>query len=170
MSVNSKMTAIADEIRTLTGVTGTMGLDDMATHVGEANSEVSSQTDLIAQISAALEGKAGGGSSGGSSGGAALETCTVDISVSVPAFISVTSLNADSGMPYSSCAVFGEPFQSSIPDVLVNTNIVIATQTWPSAAHIDGDIERGTVYECSTCGEFVLFVYDIYGSGSITLS
>lgn len=34
MSVNTKMTAIADKIRSLRGVSGTMGLDAMATHLG----------------------------------------------------------------------------------------------------------------------------------------
>ena len=60
MSVSSAMTAIADKIRTLLGMTGTMGLDAMATNLTAANSEVSTQEDLIAQIAAALEGKAGG--------------------------------------------------------------------------------------------------------------
>ena len=65
MSVNSKMKAIADEIRELSGTTEAMGLDAMASHIEEANSEVSNQTDILAQVVTALEGKAAGGSSGG---------------------------------------------------------------------------------------------------------
>ena len=68
MSVNSKMTAIADEIRELSGTTGAMGLDAMATHVCNANDNVSIEADLIAQISSALEGKAAGGGSGSGGG------------------------------------------------------------------------------------------------------
>lgn len=60
MSVNSKMTAIADEIRELSGSTGTMGLDAMAIKLDDANDEVASQAGLIEQIVSALDGKAGG--------------------------------------------------------------------------------------------------------------
>ena len=65
-TVNSKMTALADEIRTLSGTTEAMGLDAMAAHVGEANDEVDSQVELLAQAVAALEGKANGGGGGSS--------------------------------------------------------------------------------------------------------
>lgn len=60
MSVNTKMTAIAEEIRELSGTSNKMGLDDMKTSLGEANYEVGSQTELLAQIASALEGKAVG--------------------------------------------------------------------------------------------------------------
>lgn len=61
MSVNSKMTAIADPIRTLSGETGTMGLDKMAEHLEDTVSEVNTQNALIEQIKSALEGKAASG-------------------------------------------------------------------------------------------------------------
>ena len=86
MSVNSKMAAIADKIRTLLGISGTMGLDDMSSNLGAAVNECDAQADLIArlkgaigenvsktanevaeqatliaEIKTALEGKAGGG-------------------------------------------------------------------------------------------------------------
>lgn len=57
MSVSTKMTAIADKIRSLLGLTGTMGLDAMASNLGEVEDEVDSQTELINQIVSALEGK-----------------------------------------------------------------------------------------------------------------
>lgn len=64
MLVQSKsLTNIADKIRVLSGTTEQMGLDDMATNVGEANSDVATEADLIAQISTALEGKASGNES-----------------------------------------------------------------------------------------------------------
>ena len=61
MSINTKMTAIANEIRTLSGINGKIGLDAMATNVGEANAEISEQENLIGQIIAALENKTAGG-------------------------------------------------------------------------------------------------------------
>lgn len=58
MTVNSKMTALADEIRELSGTTTPKSIDAMTSDVGSANTEVASQAELIAQITTALEGKA----------------------------------------------------------------------------------------------------------------
>lgn len=66
MSVNSKMTALADKIRVLSGTEDAMGLDDMATNVGNANTEVDSQADLIAQIKSTIDNLPEAGSSGNS--------------------------------------------------------------------------------------------------------
>lgn len=55
------LTAIADEIRELSGAASAMGLDAMVSNLDEANIEVSSQSELIASIVSALEGKAAGG-------------------------------------------------------------------------------------------------------------
>ena len=57
MSVNSKMTAINDKIRSLLNLTGIMGLDAMAANLGTAVSENDQQAVLIQQIKSALEGK-----------------------------------------------------------------------------------------------------------------
>ena len=62
-TVNSKMTAIADEIRTLKGTTAAMGLDAMASNLNEANTEVDSQADLISLIQNAIDNLPEAGSS-----------------------------------------------------------------------------------------------------------
>lgn len=77
MSVKTKMTAIADKIRGLLGLTGTMGLDTMADNLSAAQGEVDTQAELIAQISSVLSGKAGSGSSGGGSANPVLQIKTV---------------------------------------------------------------------------------------------
>ena len=76
ITVASTLTSLADEIRTLSGATDPLGLGEMKTHVAEANNKIDAQTDLIAQISEALEGKAVGG---GSTGGMSLETCNFTV-------------------------------------------------------------------------------------------
>ena len=60
---NETMTQIADPLRSLAGRTDAMTPAEMAAAGNAASTEVSNQTDLIAQISAALAGKAvpGGG-------------------------------------------------------------------------------------------------------------
>lgn len=58
MSVNEKMTAVADEIRTLSGTLDKLSLDEMAVQAKNANNEVDTQDILIEQIKAAIQGKA----------------------------------------------------------------------------------------------------------------
>lgn len=60
-TVNSKMTALADEIRELSGTTTAKGIDTMTSDVNNANAEITTQTELLEQIALALEGKASGG-------------------------------------------------------------------------------------------------------------
>lgn len=61
MSVNEKMTAIANEVRILSGVSGKLGLDALASHTKDANAEVDMQDALIQQIAVALQDKAAAG-------------------------------------------------------------------------------------------------------------
>lgn len=82
MSVNSKMTAIADAIRAKTGGTSTLTLDQMATDIAaidtsenldtvlaEQEALIAEQEALVINIQTALEGKAG----------LSVDTCTVVI-------------------------------------------------------------------------------------------
>ena len=61
MSVNSKMTAIANPIRTLMGKTNKLGMDAMASDLGNVVGEVDTQSTLIQRIKTALEDKSAAG-------------------------------------------------------------------------------------------------------------
>ena len=58
MSVDSKMTALADEVRALSGTADTKSISEMTAEIDTANTEIQEQMDLISQIANALEGKA----------------------------------------------------------------------------------------------------------------
>ena len=83
MSVNSAMTAIADEIRSILGISGSMGLDAMGTNLGTVRNDLTSAFAAVgnkggtvpaSKVSGNLAGAiasivTGGGSGGGGSGG-----------------------------------------------------------------------------------------------------
>lgn len=60
MSVHSAMTAIANKIRALLGLSGTMGLSGIENNLGVIQNKVDEQANLISQIRAALENKTSG--------------------------------------------------------------------------------------------------------------
>ena len=60
MSVQEKMTALADQVRLLSGNMIRMGLDDLAQQTREVNTQVLEQTDLIGRIYQALQNVSGG--------------------------------------------------------------------------------------------------------------
>lgn len=78
MSVNSKMTALADEIRTLSGTAEVLGIDAMASNVKNANNEIITQTDLITQIQNVVDNLP---DSGNGNSGISIETCIGEIDV-----------------------------------------------------------------------------------------
>lgn len=59
MSVQTKMTILAGQIRSLSGRTEALGLDDMIVRTAESNAEVLVQADLIRQIQEAMVGLTG---------------------------------------------------------------------------------------------------------------
>ena len=73
---DTSLTALADEIRELSGTTTPKSLDAMTSDVDAANTEIAEQAELLNQIATALEGKASG------SGGVVLPTLSNPASTS----------------------------------------------------------------------------------------
>lgn len=66
---DTTLTNIADEVRELSDLSKPITPEYMINYLNAANADVGTQTEIIEEIAAALEGKAaGGGDSGGSSG------------------------------------------------------------------------------------------------------
>lgn len=57
MSVNEKMTTLANDVRGLSGAVSSLGLDAMHTQLNLSQVEVDTQADIIEQIKVALQGK-----------------------------------------------------------------------------------------------------------------
>lgn len=88
-TVATKITALADEVREISGATNKLSIDAMTEHVNNANNEVNSQASKIAEISALLDGK---GVPGGNDGN--VETCTVEISSDQWTYVQVVATMA----------------------------------------------------------------------------
>lgn len=95
----STLTSLADSIRGLNETTSKMTPAQMVDAVSDAVAEIDEQTELLADLLSALEGKAAGG---GSSGGGSIDTCTVVINCTVGSFVDVmaTILNDDGSAGY----------------------------------------------------------------------
>ncbi len=61
MSIKSKMTPIADKIRSMLGISEPMGLDGMSENLDICQNEVNTQAELLEQALLAIENKASGG-------------------------------------------------------------------------------------------------------------
>lgn len=57
MSINEKMTTLANDVRGLSGAVNSLGLDAMHTQLNLSQVEVDTQADIIEQIKVALQGK-----------------------------------------------------------------------------------------------------------------
>lgn len=109
LTVSSVLTDLADEIRVLSGTTEPLGLSEMATNVNDANDEVADQTDLIAQLASALQGKSVPG--GGEDVTAETETYTdllTDLEAAVDA---LPNAGSGGGSSVETCSIYSVSYQ-----------------------------------------------------------
>jgi uncharacterized repeat protein (TIGR02543 family) len=133
VTVNSKMTALADEIRELSGTNTSKSLDIMTSDVNTANTEISSQADLISQIAAALEGKASG------SDGVTLPTLSNPASTS-------DILSGKEAIDGSGNKIIGtiNTVAQAIPSVSIDANGKITASATQSAGYVSAGTKTGT--------------------------
>lgn len=99
MSVNSKMTAIADKIRGLRGITGQMGLDAMATHLATVQSQISAALTTLSDMGVSVPA------------GATAGNLSALIATLTPRFTNVLRKAVDSsGNPYNGGKGFKENY------------------------------------------------------------
>lgn len=123
-TINEKMTALADEIRELSGTTASKSIDTMTSDINLANNEINSQTDLIAQIKEVADNlpEAEGG------GGDYIQTCTVELKMISATLLALcyTSLNANNEVEYKSETPFANG-TFMLNNVVCGTSIVVFT-------------------------------------------
>lgn len=146
-----KMTAIADKIRGLLGLSGTMGLDAMASNLTTAQTETDTQADLIEQINTVLDGKAGGGS--------AVGVCSLEITATGEARITelaYAAVGSDGTLSYKTLT-YSAASSVSVTDCACGTVIVV---------RYDYTATSPTYSNCERLYSLVrpsIFYYEVYG-------
>jgi hypothetical protein len=132
MGFNEKMTALADEVRELSGTTEEKSLDDLISDTTSANSEITEQTNLIDQIRQVVdtlpEAEDGSVSGGEGDGSSKIDTCTIifnnsDLSGGDCYILSLTATVVENGMLKS---FYYDTTLGSISDYMIS-NVVCGT-------------------------------------------
>ncbi len=135
MSVNSKMTALADEIRELSGTTTKKGIDAMTADVNAANTEISEQADLIEQLATMVENLP---SAGGSE--PVLQDKTVTPTTSIQ---TVTADEGYDGLDTVTVNAIATVAQAT-PSISVSSNGLITASSTQSTGYVSGATKTAT--------------------------
>lgn len=151
MSVNTKLTNLANEIREISGTTTKKSLDVMASDISAANDLIDEQEELIAQLQAAVDSLPEAGGGGGS-----LETCTVSLEIDGPIMM-------DSLVYYTneSQELATETFRSSIT-IKCLKNSIISTNNGGTGVKTSGSLE--VLYRLGGC-----LVLHVFGDGNVVI-
>ena len=162
MSINSKMTALADEIRELSGTTTPKGIDAMTTDVNTANIEISEQTDLIAQIKEKVNNLPAAGS-----GGSAIETCTININTQYIGIYNCFYITLENGQTQLSSLNFNNIATAILTNVVKGSIFVIKSSYVYDPVYNTSD---NAVVELSHGREFWTFYIGSTASDEINLT
>lgn len=134
---DTTLTALADEVRELSGTTDKMSIDTMTDNLGDANTEVGNQADLIAQIQTALQGKASGGNGENEIN---LQDKTVTPTISEQVVV------ADAGYDgLNEVTVEAMPTATqATPSITVSTSGLITASATQSAGYVTAGTKSGT--------------------------
>ena len=164
-TVNEKLTAINDEIRTMTNTTAPLGLDAMKEHLADANDDIDASDALVEQIMSAMSGK---------SVPPAYETCTVTISNYRGGSFHIEYYTLQDGVPVMKSECSQNAYSNYAIDVIVGSHMVagvcsLAPGTNPNT--ITGGIVRADsstdyIQPAGTGGMCFL----VTGDGSITFT
>ena len=112
IQLNNAKTNIKTSLSNLTSIDN-VAFTDYSTKIDDINNDATTATNLITQITAALEGKAAGG-------GSSIETCSVTVEYEGPGSLSMTAYYVDGSGGYVSKSLPG-----TISNVQKNTLVII---------------------------------------------
>lgn len=162
-NVNEKLTALADEIREISGTTDKLGIDEMTSTLNAENTNfntnLTAQDNLIEQIKSALQGKAVSGGAGGEDVTAETNAYTEKITQLTTAVTALEEELANKAGTGSSTKMFYKTFigdSSASPNITIQHNL--------GAIPTKYIIQLETVSEILTADENTYYITMIAGA------
>ena len=155
-TVNEKMTALADEIRELSGTTTTKSIDTMTSDIDAANTKIAEQTDLIAQIKNVVDNLPEAGSGGNN----VSEKCTVNFNFSYAS----GSNHIYYAQAIDSNGVYSYTYESTVSEGIVTINPLCNSIVFCDLSAYYSSCDLGIIL-CNNSG--VSFVYQTPSTNSV---